>query len=265
MDPLQCKSWMRIGFAGALCAVMSSHATADSCHARSGPGTAAVVELYTSEGCSSCPPADRWLSAIALPPASVIPLAFHVDYWDRLGWKDRFADSRYTARQQAQMQRQQSAYIYTPQVIVQGRDFRPWGVRGEPAQSAAVINARPARAEVSLDVDRAGGAAIVDVDVIVTDARERPRSEVMVAMVQDGLASAVAAGENAGKRLQHDHVVREWRDAGTVDRDGTLHHRLTLPLPVDDGPLAIVALVENRTSGDVLQALKLPIASCARR
>jgi hypothetical protein len=237
----------------------------DACHAQSAKGTVAVVELYTSEGCDSCPPADRWLSAIDLPSSVVIPLAFHVDYWDRLGWKDRFADSRYTSRQQAQMQRQQSAYVYTPQVLLQGRDFRPWGVRGEPAQAAASINARPARAQVRLDVDRAGGAAVVDVNVVVGDAQERARSEVMIALVQNGLSSSVTAGENAGKQLKHDHVVREWHDAGAVDRDGVLQRRVTLPLPADDGPLWIVALVENRASGDILQALQLPIASCASR
>jgi hypothetical protein len=238
---------------------------ADACHAQSVNGTVAVVELYTSEGCDSCPPADRWLSAIDLPSEVVIPLAFHVDYWDRLGWKDRFADARYTARQQAQMQRQQSAYVYTPQVLVQGRDFRPWGVRGEPAQAAASINVRPARAQLRLDVDRADGAAIVDLSVVVTESRERARSEVMVAVVQNGLSSAVTAGENAGKRLKHDHVVREWHDAGSVDRDGVLQRRMKLPLPADDGPLSIVALVENRASGDILQALQLPITACASR
>jgi hypothetical protein len=249
----------------ALSGALSANAMTDACHAQSTRGTVAVVELYTSEGCDSCPPADRWLSAIDLPSDVVIPLAFHVDYWDRLGWKDRFADSRYTTRQHAQMQRQQSAYVYTPQVLMQGRDFRPWGVRGEPAQAAKPINARPARAEVRLDVDRVGGAAVVDVNVVVTEPRERARSEVMIALVQNGLASSVTAGENAGKRLSHDHVVREWQDAGRVDGDGMLQRRVTLPLPADDGPLSIVALVEDRASGDILQALQVPLAKCAGR
>jgi hypothetical protein len=111
------------------------------CRAQSPSHTVALIELYTSEGCDSCPPADRWLSQIDARGDAVVALSLHVDYWDRLGWKDRFANAALTARQYDEMQRQQTAFVYTPQVIVQGRDFRHWGVRGEPAASIAAINA----------------------------------------------------------------------------------------------------------------------------
>src|SRR5215470_7661570 len=102
-------------------------AEAADCHVASGPGTAALVELYTSEGCSSCPPADRWLSAFtAHPDPRVVPIAFHVTYWDRLGWKDRFDDPRYTQRQETEGRISGARFVYTPQVVVSGRDFPDW-------------------------------------------------------------------------------------------------------------------------------------------
>ena len=97
-------------------------------HGRIGPGTAALVELYTSEGCSSCPPADRWLSSLsARPPGTVVPLALHVDYWDYIGWKDPYAKREFSLRQRKLTQLQRMALVYTPQVVLQGRDFRAWG------------------------------------------------------------------------------------------------------------------------------------------
>jgi hypothetical protein len=98
---------------------------AGACRAASGDTTRPLVELYTSEGCDSCPPADRWLSAtFADPRQPAIALAFHVDYWDRLGWKDRFADARYTARQHAAAAANGATFVYTPQLLVQGREAR---------------------------------------------------------------------------------------------------------------------------------------------
>ena len=87
-----------------------------------------MVELYTSEGCNSCPPADRWLSTLKADPA-VVALAFHVDYWDRLGWKDRFASAAFTARQAAQQATNGARFSYTPQVVVDGRDRNDWSPR----------------------------------------------------------------------------------------------------------------------------------------
>ena len=119
---------------------------------RSGPGTAALVELYTSEGCSSCPPADRWLSTLSSRPAgSVVPLALHVDYWDYIGWKDPYAKREFSLRQRKFSQLQRMALVYTPQVMLQGRDFRGWG--GKAFDDAlARINAQPAKANLRLAI-----------------------------------------------------------------------------------------------------------------
>jgi len=91
--------------------------------------TVALLELYTSEGCDSCPPADRWLSGLELgtPPLRAVALAFHVDYWDRLGWRDRFGSAVFTERQHEQQSRRHAAFVYTPQVLLQGT-ISPCGV-----------------------------------------------------------------------------------------------------------------------------------------
>ncbi|HEX7689005.1 MAG TPA: DUF1223 domain-containing protein, partial [Burkholderiaceae bacterium] len=100
-----------------------------ACTARSGPHVPAVVELYTSEGCSSCPPAERWLARLA-GRDDVIALAFHVDYWDGLGWKDRFAQPQFTQRQDASRRTSGARFAYTPQVILDGRDTPAWSALG---------------------------------------------------------------------------------------------------------------------------------------
>ena len=107
----------------ALAALSLAAAAGPVCKAGSGATAPVVVELYTSEGCSSCPPADRWLSTLKGRP-DVLALAFHVDYWDRLGWPDRFATAEGTARQWALARRDGSPQVYTPQVRVNGRDAR---------------------------------------------------------------------------------------------------------------------------------------------
>jgi hypothetical protein len=233
------------------------------CRAQSAGKTVAVIELYTSEGCDSCPPADRWLSGIDLPASSAIALGLHVDYWDRLGWKDRFATAGFTARQYEQMRRQGGEFVYTPQVLVQGRNFRQWGARGEAADAVAAINAQPARATIGLAAQLRPDSAIVDVSVSVAQARDRARARTAVALVQDRLVSTVTAGENGGKRLTHDHVVRQWHAAPALDASGELHDRVSFALPADGGPLSVVALAEDSVTGDILQALSLPLSTTA--
>src|SRR3989442_5305143 len=100
-------------------------AAAPQCTARSGASVNPLVELYTSEGCNSCPPADRWLSALKSRP-DVVGLAFHVDYWDRLGWKDRFASAEFTRRQSEQQSVNGARLSYTPPVVVDGHDRKDW-------------------------------------------------------------------------------------------------------------------------------------------
>jgi len=236
-----------------------------TCRATSPDYTVALFELYTSEGCDSCPPADRWFSALDLGPAvpRAAALAFHVDYWDRLGWRDRFGSSAFTQRQYEQMRRHDTAFVYTPQVLLQGNDFASWRSLPQPASALAAINARPARATIDLAAEPSDRAAVaVDVHVHVLRAPEREHAVVAVALVQSGLASDVQAGENQGKHLVHDHVVRAWRSGLAVGAAGELQQHVELPLPSESGPLEVVVWVEDAASGDVLQVLALPL--CAR-
>jgi hypothetical protein len=235
--------------------------TAD-CRAVSPEYTVALLELYTSEGCDSCPPADRWFSGLDFgpPPAHATALAFHVDYWDRYGWRDRFDSTAYTQRQQEEMQRHDSTNVYTPQVLLQGSEFATWRTSRQPTKAVSLINARPPKATIELAAVRTDHASIaVDVHVRVAEEADRAHAVVDVALVQSGLATDVKAGENEGKHLIHDHVVRAWRSGLAVGPSGELQQRVELPLPSDSGPIDIVAFAEDTKSGNVLQALTLPL------
>ena len=249
-------------------AMLALPALGASCGARSGAETVALVELYTSEGCDTCPPADRWLAASFrgnAAAARAIPLAFHVDYWDRLGWKDRFATAAYTERQYAAMRANHTATVYTPQVLVQGRDFAGWRGKGRSLSSAvAAANGRPPRADITLDaVARPGGVA-VKTQVQIAVAADRDGATAYVALVDSGLVSEVRAGENAGARLTHDHVVRVLQAAPAVDASGAGAVEVVLPWPSEAGhDPTVVAFVQNAQTGDVLQALALPLSEAA--
>jgi hypothetical protein len=247
--------------------IPASPATAYAdCQAHSPSHATALIELYTSEGCDSCPPADRWLSSLSKQKLGdrAVALALHVDYWDRLGWKDRFGSAGFSQRQREESARSGGEFVYTPQVLLQGRDFPQWQRGAAFEQAIGAVNARPARAVLDLVVrPREGNMADVDLSARVTDARDRADAVIALALVQNGLASDVKAGENAGKRLQHDHVVRQWRQAVALDSSGAGSGKLSLALPPDPGPLSVVLLAENARTGDVLQVLELPL--CAGR
>ena len=249
----------------ALIAASPATAYAD-CRAHSPAHSTALIELYTSEGCDSCPPADRWLSSLSKQKLGdrAVALALHVDYWDRLGWKDRFGSAGFSQRQREESARSGGEFVYTPQVLLQGRDFPQWQAGASFEQAIAAVNARPARAVLDLVAHPSQGNTVdVDLSARVTDARERADAVVALALVQSDLASDVKAGENAGKRLHHDHVVRQWRRAVTLDSSGAGSGKLSLALPADPGPLSVVLLAENGRTGDVLQVLELPL--CAAR
>ena len=248
-------------------AIVAAPAWADSCSAKSGPQRVPLVELYTSEGCDSCPPADRWLSSnfpVDATGAKSIALAFHVDYWDRLGWKDRFASPAWTERQHAASRANRASFVYTPQVLFQGKDFPEWRGQSVNARAAAAA-AMPARASVALDAEARPGAIAVKASAHVPASGDRKGSALYVALADSRLVSDVKAGENAGVRLTHDHVVRALRGGFTVNGNGDADAIVTLPLPSEAGEATtLVAFVQNAQTGDVLQALELRVAAaCA--
>jgi hypothetical protein len=251
-----------LAMAAALSAA-AAPATAGQCKAESGPHTAALVELYTSEGCSSCPPADRWLSSLGKSgrvPEAIVPIALHVDYWDYIGWKDPYAKREFSLRQRKLSQLQRMALVYTPQVVLQGRDFRGWGT---PAFDAAVtkITAQPARARIALSVQPSGARGVLaQAGAQVLDSAQIGDAALYLGAYENRLMSAVTAGENRGRTLAHDYVVLEWHGPFGFDAEGRLAERRELALlpratPAGSG---VVGFVQNRRTGEVLQALMLP-------
>jgi hypothetical protein len=237
-----------------LCIVPAAEAA--QCTASSGAGTTALVELYTSEGCSSCPPADRWLASLGsrYPGGNVVPLALHVDYWDYIGWKDPYAKREFSLRQRKFSQLQRMALVYTPQVLLQGRDFRAWGGEGFD-QAVAKINAQPARAKLRLAVVTADRDAL-EVEALAELAQPSADAGLYLAAYRSRLESRVQTGENRGRLLTHDYVVLEWH--GPFAFAGkTLTERRKVPLLPGAAPAnsGVAAFVQDRRTGEVLQAL----------
>ncbi|MBX7151783.1 DUF1223 domain-containing protein [bacterium] len=165
-----------------------------------------VIELFTSEGCSSCPPADELLSDLGMKnDLNIIPLAYHVDYWDYIGWKDPFAQKTFTERQNEYANALSLNTLYTPQTVIQGR-LECVGSNRERIKEA-ITNARnhPALAGIVLAVNETRSAITVEA---VSDV-ELPRSNVWLALYENDLTTSVKHGENGGRQLHHDYVVRK--------------------------------------------------------
>jgi hypothetical protein len=246
----------------ALALALAMPAQAAPCRAQSSGTTIALVELYTSEGCDSCPPADRWLSSLGArgyAPDRVVPIALHVDYWDYIGWKDPYAKQAFSARQRKMASLARAAIVYTPQVLLQGRDFRHWA-GGAFEREVAKINAQPAKARISLLLDAARKDAFaVEAGVILENGVAPQDLALYLGAYENKLVSEVKAGENRGRTLPHDYVVLQW--AGPFEFKGAkLLERQHLPLlpKAVPGNSGVVAFVQNRSSGEVLQALMLP-------
>jgi hypothetical protein len=253
---------MRIALAALLAAALAPAQAAD-CSARSGPHTAALVELYTSEGCNSCPPADRWLQGLGArgyAPERVVPLSLHVNYWDYIGWKDPYAQQRFSDRQRRLAQVMRARIVYTPQVLLQGRDFRSWHTGGSFDEAVARINARPPQASIALRLQGGRGDTLdTRVSATLRDPAGQPEAVLYLASYENKLVSSVSAGENRGRTLQHDYVVFEW--VGPIPfAGGRIEARRALPLlpRAVRANSGVAAFVQNRRSAEVLQALMLP-------
>jgi len=243
-----------------LAALFTAQAQAQKCSARSGERTAALVELYTSEGCSSCPPADRWLSQLGKSYRSeqVVPLALHVDYWDYIGWKDPYAKREFSQRQRKLSQLQRVALVYTPQVLLQGTDFRSWG-GAEFERAVARINAQPARASLELEILATLPEALeLRAQAKIPDPAQRTDAALYIAAYENRLESRVSAGENRGRLLTHDHVALEWQGPYAL---GERQLKLALLPRAKTADSGVVAFVQNRRTAEVLQALVL--AACS--
>ena len=238
------------------------NAIAGECRLESPAHRVTVVELYTSEGCNSCPPADRWFSALPQQGVSAdqaVLLAFHVDYWNQLGWPDRYSRPTFSARQRDVAARASRGVVYTPQLVVDGKDLR----RGYDLEylrtRLAAINREVGRARIRASVQHSGSEARISGEVEVLGAPSASGLQTWIATFENGLWSRVTAGENAGKQLNHDYVVREL--AGPFSIGPNLHlpleHRVKLQPDWNAERMGIAVFVERLDTGEVLEAAAL--------
>jgi hypothetical protein len=212
----------------------------------SGETQTTLLELFTSEGCSSCPRAEKWLSALKSNPAlwkKIVPIAFHVDYWDRLGWRDRFAKREFTGRQQRYAATWDGNSVYTPGFVVNGKEWRgSFGSNGMPTSSSQNGVLR-----VSL-----GDNGKLDATFIPKTTQPRALA-LNVALLGNNLESDVKLGENSGRKLRHDFVVLDLIKIDMVNESNRWTGSVTLPTPSgNDKPSALAAWIT--ANGTPIQA-----------
>jgi hypothetical protein len=238
----------------ALCAISMPAITAfsmENCSAKSATTLTPVIELYTSEGCSSCPPADAWLSQFksAQQEGKVVAQAFHVNYWDYIGWTDRFAAPAYTQRQRELSKRTNLSSIYTPQLAKNGLTVRDYG-----KQAALIAGNEAAKANIALSQLEANRfeAKIAPID---------PASSwsAYFTVTEHEHISRVNAGENKGETLKNDFVVRQYVPLGQFSGAQTLKFSSLAPTLTNGKvhPRQINLVVSDSKSGKTLQALSL--------
>lgn len=229
-----------------------------------------LVELFTSQGCSSCPPADRLLAELAreqpVPGALIVAMSEHVDYWNRLGWTDPFSSAQFSDRQRTYAHAVGSRRLYTPQMMVDGRFGFVGSERKEALGSIAKASMAP-HADVTLGAcDEAPNDESICRSVEI---RNLPTitggdsARVVYAVTESGLAVDVPTGENAGRELSHVAVVRELVDLGAVESDGTFGLDVTPHLDAEwqRENLRLVVFVQERASRRILGAGLVPVGN----
>jgi hypothetical protein len=222
-----------------------------------------LVELFTSEGCSSCPPADALLARLdqehSVGGAEVITLEEHVDYWDRLGWRDPYSSSRWTLRQQDYALVFHRDGVYTPQMVVDGTD-EFIGSRERQARQAIHNAAERPKAEIHLEpVSVASGRYQLKIDVqLPPELHKAKGARVWLAVTESGLHTMVSGGENAGRDLHHAAVVRSLQNVGALDPRATPAFRGEPEVKLDESwkreNIRFVVFVQDKNSLRVLGA-----------
>jgi len=215
-----------------------------------------LLELFTSEGCSDCPPADLLLELLdqkqPVAGADLVVLSEHVDYWDRLGWKDPFSSSQYTARQQDYSNRYNLDGVYTPQLVVDGR-FGLVGSNGREASSAIQKAIREKKIPIEIsNVSRDGNQVTAHIELHGDQSFKSARAVLYVAIADNRAESHVARGENAGRSLAHVAVTRVLKQVGSIDLDSASAKDITLVAQPATTGSRLVAFVQDPKSGRVL-------------
>ena len=234
---------------------------AERCTARSGASVVPLVELYTSEGCSSCPPADRWLTQ-QLQDRRANWLAFHVDYWDDIGWPDRFASPAYSQRQRQRVGAHGGDTVYTPQVML-GADVRAsWRADNRFDKALMLQSRQPAKAGLAMQLQPQGGdwqlqLGAARASKAAATTHKSDGAQVWLALYADDQATQVRAGENRGETLHHDRVVR--RLYGPWPLTQALSQQVKFK--PDIGQWGLTAFVQD-AGGNTLQSLNLSPSGC---
>jgi hypothetical protein len=230
--------------------------------------TPVLVELFTSEGCSSCPTADALLARLQrtqpVPDADILALEEHVDYWDSLGWRDRFSSQQFSARQNAYIERLRLSSEYTPQMIVDGTDqFAGNDVvhaLRAIAQAASTPKLTLSLSQLTVDGNRIAGQVRVPRPAASRRKSAPVRADVYAALVQSVTSTQVLAGENVGQTLHHVSVVREMQRIGSLAQAASTRLKFSLGAPLDaaSADLRVVVFVQRAGQGAVLGATSSP-------
>jgi hypothetical protein len=207
---------------------------------------AVLVELFTSEGCSSCPPADALIQRLdrsqPIPGAQIVVLSEHVDYWNRIGWADPYSSSAFSARQEQYARRFRTQGPYTPQMVVDGRsEF----VGNDARTAGSAIRAATKHPRSAIHIAEDGGSAIIDVEPL--PAGTARQAAVFAAYAADSGTQDVLRGENKGRRLHHVAIVKELKQIGTVDDRNEFKTRI----PIVDAGVRLIVFVQEFGNGPV--------------
>lgn len=268
-------AWVAVGLflvdagSGSQGAAASAERSVWAQSASPGARTPVLVELFTSEGCSSCPPADALLIQLhetqPVSGAEVIALEWHVDYWNYIGWRDPFSSAQSSARQSAYAASFGANGVYTPQMIVDGRtEFV--GSAADRARQTIARSAAVAKPAVELGLAQASPASQLTVRIpALPNAAANDTPEVFLALTESGLRSNVSRGENAGRRLEHTGVVRDLLFLGRAQPAASPAFATETALKLDPTwqrtNLRAVVFVQERDSRRVLAAAQIPFAS----
>lgn len=238
---------------GVLCVLMGSVVQASGADRMAGDQPFALVELFTSQGCSSCPAADRYLKDLTTLARQknirIFTIGFHVDYWDYLGWRDPYASPQFTARQQRYAQVFRASTIYTPQMIVNGTEAFGGSRRdqGQKAIDAALRAAAPAQLTL-VSAQRQKGNLQVEYRV----SGYGPKDRLNIALVERNISTDVRRGENSGKILQHENSVRQFKTVPISANEGVVS--IALPNQIDLMKSSLIGYIQNETNMQITGA-----------
>ncbi len=243
--------------------LLSQSSFAQSWHGNSGEKHMPVVELFTSEGCGACPPADRWAKGLAsqgLGDDKVVVLGFHIDYLnDRKGWIDRFAKPEFSDRQRQLVLLNLYKTVFTPQIIISGETVHAWERHANKLIEA--INGFEAEADIDISVSKDDDSYQLTTKTTVRGDANKQHAKLYIALTEDDITSTAFGGDNRGTTFNHQNLVRQW--LGPFDLTETGDTVTTTEIKIDpewqQQNLTVVALVQNLDDGFVLQALPVPL------